>query len=70
MILIALYGGVMHFIQLCSIRKSLQGVKDCYNKWLTQINNKNPDIWILGKDYLDRPVEGNTLKEYLNEYHI
>ena len=50
--------------------RGLQGVKDCYNIWLDQINNKNSDIWILGKDYLDRPVEGNTLKEYLNEYYI
>ena len=50
--------------------RGLQGVKDCYNIWLDKINNKNPNIWILGKDYLDKPVEGNTLKEYLNEYHI
>ena len=34
------------------------------------INSKNPDIWILGKDYLDRPVEGSTLKDYLNEYNV
>ena len=25
--------------------RGLQGVKDCYNKWLQQINNKNPNIW-------------------------
>ena len=29
---------------------------------------KNPNIYIFGKDYLDRPVEGGTIKEYLNEY--
>jgi len=46
--------------------RGLQGVNDCYNKWLKLINSKNPDIWILGKDYLDKPVEGNTLREYLN----
>ena len=50
--------------------RGLQRVKDCYNTWLEQINNKNSNIWILGKDYLDKPVEGNTLEEYLNEYHI
>ena len=50
--------------------RGLQGVKDCYNVWLDQINKRNSNIWILGKDYLDRPVEGNTLKEYLNEYHV
>ena len=50
--------------------RGLQGVKDCYNKWLNQIKNKNPDIWILGKDYLDKPVEGKTLKSYLNEYNL
>jgi len=46
--------------------RGLQGVKDCYNKWLENINDQNPNIWILGKDYLDKPVEGNILKEYLN----
>ena len=50
--------------------RGLQGVKDCYNVWLDQINKRNSNIWILGKDYLDRPVEGSTLKEYLNEYHV
>tara|TARA_Y100001937_G_scaffold14738_1_gene19912 strand:- start:676 stop:2049 length:1374 start_codon:yes stop_codon:yes gene_type:complete len=50
--------------------RGLQGVKDCYNKWLKLLNSKNTNIWILGKDYLDKPVEGNTLKEYLNEYHL
>ena len=36
-----------------------------YNK---QIVNKNPNIWILGKDYLDRPVEGKQAKDYLDDY--
>ena len=48
--------------------RGLQGGTDCYNKWVRQIESKNPDIYIFGKDYLDRPVEGNTIKEYLNEY--
>ena len=50
--------------------RGLQCVKDCYNKWLNLINKKISDIWILGKDYLDKPVEGSTLKDYLNEYNI
>jgi hypothetical protein len=48
--------------------RGLSGVKDCYSEWLKQIESKNPDIWILGKDYLDRPVEGDRLKEYLYAY--
>ena len=46
--------------------RGLQGVTDCYNKWCKQIEEKNSGIYILGKDYLDRPVEGGTIKEYLN----
>jgi len=46
--------------------RGLQGVTDCYNTWIKQINSKNPDIWILGKDYLDRPIEGNKIKDYVN----
>ena len=46
--------------------RGLQGVTDCYNTWIEQITNKNPNIWILGKDYLDRPVEGKKIKEYAN----
>ena len=45
--------------------RGLQGVQNCYNKWLTQINDKNENIYIMGKDYLNQPVEGATLKEYL-----
>lgn len=48
--------------------RGLSGVKSCYETWLQQINEKNPYIWILGKDYLDRPVEGDRLKEYLYAY--
>jgi len=48
--------------------RGLQGVTDCYNKWLEQIANKNDSLYIFGKDYLDKPVEGGTLKEYLNGY--
>lgn len=48
--------------------RGLQGVTDCYNNWIEQIEIKNPNIYIFGKDYLDRPVEGGTIKEYLNEY--
>jgi hypothetical protein len=48
--------------------RGLSGVEECYNTWLKQIDNKNPNIWILGKDYLDRPVEGDRLKDYLYAY--
>ena len=47
--------------------RGLQGVKNCYNEWLNQISEKNKDIYIMGKDYINKPVEGFTLKEYLNE---
>ena len=49
--------------------RGLSGVKTCYETWLRQINDKNPNIWILGKDYLDRPVEGDRLKDYLSAYN-
>ena len=49
--------------------RGVAGVKACYETWLKQIGNKNPNIWILGKDYLDRPIEGNRLKDYLNAYN-
>ena len=29
--------------------------------------HKNNNLYIMGKDYLNRPVEGGTLKEHLNE---
>ena len=49
--------------------RGLSGVKNCYEDWIKQIDEKNPDIWILGKDYLDRPIEGNRLKDYLYAYN-
>ena len=48
--------------------RGLAGVRDCYETWTKQIAEKNSNIWILGKDYLDRPVEGKQIKEYLNDY--
>ena len=47
--------------------RGLQGVENCYNEWLTQISDKNNNIYIMGKDYLNLPVEGRTIKEYRNE---
>ena len=47
--------------------RGLQGVKTCYNEWVSQLKNKNENIYIMGKNYLNEPVEGGTLKEYLNE---
>ena len=49
--------------------RGLSGVKSCYESWLKQINDKNPNIWILGKDYLDLPVEGDRLKDYVSAYN-
>lgn len=49
--------------------RGLSGVKECYENWCTQIEEKNPNIWILGKDYLDRPVEGTDIKDYLYAYN-
>jgi hypothetical protein len=40
------------------------GVRACYTSWVEQIKSKNPNIWILGKDHLDRPVEGTIIKDY------
>ena len=49
--------------------RGLKGVKTCYETWLKQLEEKNPYIWILGKDYLDRPVEGDRLKDYMYAYN-
>ena len=63
---IVLFGGVMRFIQVnAQYVRGLQGVKNCYNNWISQIIDRNPNIWILGKDYLDRPVEGSQIKDYV-----
>lgn len=48
--------------------RGLSGAKSCYEMWLQQIQERNPNIWIFGKDYLDRPVEGERLKEYIDAY--
>ena len=47
--------------------RGLSGVKSCYDTWVSQIKEKNPDIWILGKDYLDKPAEGTRIKDYVYE---
>ena len=47
--------------------RGLQGVKKCYTEWMSQLYNKNQNLYIMGKDYINKPVEGSTLKEYLNE---
>ena len=49
--------------------RGLKGVKTCYETWLSQLEEKNPELWILGKDYLDRPVEGEQLKDYIYAYY-
>ncbi len=27
--------------------------------------NLNSTIWILGKDFMDKPIEGNQIKDYV-----
>ena len=49
--------------------RGLSGVKQCFETWCSQIYEKNPDISILGKNYLDVPVEGKNIKEYLDAYN-
>ena len=61
------WSNAFHTVNAHYIR-GLQGVTNCYNKWLNLLEEKNENLYILGKDYLDRPVEGGTLKEYLHEY--
>tara|TARA_B110000285_G_scaffold224802_1_gene282096 strand:- start:5184 stop:6551 length:1368 start_codon:yes stop_codon:yes gene_type:complete len=46
--------------------RGLHGVKICYNEWLKQLSDRNENLWILGKDYLDKPVEGTRIKEYID----
>jgi len=48
-----------HYLQ------GLQGVTNSYNTWINQIKINNPDIWILGKDFMDKPIEGNQIKDYV-----
>ena len=60
------WSNVFHTVNAHYLR-GLQGVKTCYNKWISQINSKDNNMYIMGKDYLNRPVEGSTLEEYLNE---
>ena len=31
------------------------------------LNEKNPNLWVFGKDYLNKPVEGNIVKSILKE---
>ena len=48
-----------HYLQ------GLQGVTNSYNTWINQIKINNPDIWILGKDFMDKPIEGSQIKDYV-----
>ena len=43
----------------------LKGVTESYNNWIKEIKTNNPDMWILGKDFLDRPIEGGQIKDYV-----
>jgi len=43
----------------------LKGVTESYTTWIKEIKTNNPDMWILGKDFLDRPIEGGQIKDYV-----
>lgn len=45
--------------------RRLSEVEDLYKSWLNNIAEKNPTMWVFGKDYLNRPVEGNQVKNIL-----
>ncbi len=47
--------------------RSLSEVKDLYTKWLEDITEKNSNLWVFGKDYLNRPAEGKTIQDILKE---
>ena len=47
--------------------RKLNEVEELYINWLKNINKKNPNLWVFGKDYLNRPVEGNTIESILKE---
>ena len=48
-----------HYLQ------GLKGVTESYKTWIKQIKKRNPNIWILGKDFLDVPIEGGQVKDYV-----
>ena len=60
------WSNVFHTVNAHYMR-GLQGVKSCYNEWLRQIQEQNSQIYIMGKNYINVPVEGGTIKEYIDE---
>jgi hypothetical protein len=47
--------------------RGLEGITNSYNTWIDQLHTKNKNLWILGKDHLDKPAEGKRLFEYVND---
>lgn len=47
--------------------RSVKEVNKLYTNWLENINEKNPNLWIFGKNHLNKPVEGNTIQSMLKE---
>lgn len=49
--------------------KSLEELTNHYVKnWLEPIHDKNPSLIVLGNDYLNKQLEGISIKEELNKY--
>lgn len=46
----------------------LKGVRNSYTNWLTKIYEKNPEMYILGTDYLNNSINNNKLHNYLHDY--
>ncbi len=60
------WSNVFHTVNTHYTRK-LSEVKDLYIDWLENLTEKNPDLWVFGKDYINKPVEGNTVQSILKE---
>ena len=60
------WSNVFHTVNTHYTRR-LSEVKELYIDWLENIENKNPNLWAFGKDYINKPVEGNTVQSILKE---
>lgn len=60
------WSNVFHTVNTHYTRR-LSEVKELYIDWLENVENKNPNLWAFGKDYINKPVEGNTIQSILKE---
>ena len=60
------WSNVFHTVNTHYTRR-LSEVKDLYIDWLESLDEKNPNLWVFGKDYINEPVEGNTIQSILKE---